>query len=370
MQTILKGVDFVSIHFRKEIKNLKPYTPGKPIEDVKREFNLDRVVKLASNENPLGYSEKVKDVLSNSLDSLSIYPDGNATILKEALADKYKVSTKEVLPSSGADEMIDLISKTLLEKNDEVIIADITFPRYMATAKMMDAKPVIVPLKDYTYDLKGMLDAITEKTKLIWLCNPNNPTGTMLTEKEILEFLDRVPSHIVVAYDEAYRDYVTRDDFLDNSIKLIDKYTNLIVMRTFSKAYGLAGLRVGYIVADKNIVENINKARGPFNVNSLAQIAAVAALEDEDFIEEVYNTNLEGKKYFYKELKKMGLSFPPSETNHIYVDVGVDANEIFEEMQKYGVIIRPMSGTFIRISIGTMEENKLCIETLKKVLKK
>ncbi len=359
----------MSIHFRKEIKDLQPYKPGKPIEDVKREFNLDKVVKLASNENPLGCSKKAKEAIMNSLDNLAIYPDGNATILKEALAKKFNVSTKEILPSSGADEMIDLISKTLLEKDDEVIMADITFPRYIATTKMMGGKPVIVPLKNYTYNLEGMLEAITEKTKLIWLCNPNNPTGTMVTKKEVLDFLDKVPENVVVAYDEAYRDYVTREDYPKNSIELMKKYPNVIIMRTLSKAYGLAGIRVGYIVANEDIVTNIDKVRGPFNVNSLGQVAAVAALEDEEFLKEVYNNNLEGKKYFYEELENMGLFFPPSEANHIFVDVKRDGNEVFKEMQKLGVIIRPMAGTFIRISIGTMEENKLCIKTLKKVLK-
>ncbi len=360
----------MSMSYRKEIRDLKPYKPGKPIEDVKREFNLDKVVKLASNENPLGCSEKAKKAIIDSLDNLSIYPDGNVTILKEALAKKYNLSTKEILPSSGADEMIDLIAKTFLEEDDEVIIADVTFPRYIATTKMMGGKPIIVPLKDYTYDLEGMLEAITEETKLIWLCNPNNPTGTMVTEKEVLEFLDKVPSNVVVAYDEAYRDYVTKEDYPENSIEFMKKYPNVIVMRTFSKAYGLAGIRVGYVVANEDIVENIDKVRGPFNVNSLGQVAAVAALEDEEFIKEVYNMNLEGKKYLYKELENMGLFFPPSETNHIFVDVEKDGNKVFEEMQKRGVIIRPMAGTFIRISIGTMEENKLCIEVLKEVLKK
>lgn len=360
----------MSISYRKAIEDLKPYVPGKPIEDVKREFNLDKVVKLASNENPLGCSPKAKKAIIDSLDNLSIYPDGNVTILKEALAKKYKVSTKEILPSSGADEMIDLIAKTFIEENDEIIIADTTFPRYIATTKMMGGNPVIVPLKDYTYDLESMLKAITDETKLIWLCNPNNPTGTMVTEKEVIEFLDKVPNNIIVAYDEAYRDYVTRDDYPKESIDLVRRYPNVIVMRTFSKAYGLAGVRVGYIVANENIIKNINKVRGPFNVNSLGQVAAVAALEDEDFIKEVYKINLEGKKYFYEELEKMGLFFPPSETNHIYVNVEKDGNKVFEEMQKRGVIIRPMAGTFIRISIGTMEENKLCIKTLKEVLKK
>mgnify|MGYP001350159558 FL=1 len=358
----------MSINCRKEIEGLKPYKPGKPIEDVKREYGLDRVVKLASNENPLGCSEKVKEKLRNSLDNLAIYPDGNATALKEALSEKLNVPTEKILTPSGSDEIIDLISKTYISPGDEVIMADITFPRYIATTKMMGGIPIIVPLKDFTYDLDGMLDKITDKTKLIWICNPNNPTGTMLTEAELIEFFDKVPENILIAYDEAYREFVTRDDYPKNSLKFVEKYPNILAMRTFSKAYGLAGIRVAYTVGAPDIIENINKVRGPFNVNSLAQIAAIEALEDQDFIKKIYEVNLEGKNYLYEEFKKLGFEFPESETNHIYVNVERDAQEIFVELQKRGVIIRPMGGTWIRVSIGTMEENKIFIEKLKEVL--
>ncbi len=183
-------------------------------------------------------------------------------------------------------------------------MADITFPRYIATTKMMGGTPVIVPLKDFTFDLDGILDKITDNTKLIWICNPNNPTGTMVTEKELMEFFDKVPENVLIAYDEAYREFVTREDYPMNSIKFTEKYPNILVMRTFSKAYGLAGIRVAYAIGDKDVIENINKVRGPFNVNTLGQIAAIAALEDEDFLEEIYNVNLEGKNYLYDEFKK------------------------------------------------------------------
>jgi len=358
----------MSINYRQEIEGLKPYKPGKPIEDVKREYGLDRVIKLASNENPLGYSKKVKEVLINSLDNLAIYPDGNATALKEALSEKLNVSTDKILIPSGSDEMIDLISKTYISPGDEVIMADITFPRYIATTKMMGGTPVIVPLKDFTFDLEGILEKITDKTKLIWICNPNNPTGTMVTEAELVKFFDKVPENVLIAYDEAYREFVTRDDYPMDSIKFVEKYPNILVMRTFSKAYGLAGIRVAYTVGTPDIIENINKVRGPFNVNSLAQIAAIAALEDQDFIKEIYNVNLEGKNYLYNEFEKLGFEFPESETNHIYVNVERDAEEIFVELQKRGVIIRPMGGTWIRVSIGTMEQNRIFIEKLKEVL--
>ncbi len=356
------------INHREEIKSLQPYKPGKPIEDVKREYGLDSVIKLASNENPLGCSEKVKEKIKEELNNLAIYPDGNATKLKEILSEFLNVSVEEILPSSGSDEMIDLIVKAYVNKGDEIIMADITFPRYIQTAEMMGGIPVIVPLKDYTFDLGGMLEKITDKTKIIWICNPNNPTGTMVKEEELVKFFDKVPENVLVVYDEAYREYATKDDYPKDSIKFIKNYPNILVMRTFSKAYGLAGIRVAYSVGNKEIIENINKVRGPFNVNSLALEAAITALEDQDFIKKSYDLNLEGKNYLYEEFDKMGFFYPPSETNHIFVNVERNGQEVFVELQKRGVIIRPMGGTFIRVSIGTMEENKIFIEKLKEVL--
>ena len=358
----------MGITFREELKDLTAYKPGKPIEDVKREYGLEKVIKLASNENPLGCSKKAIEAIKNALDNLSLYPDGNATLLKDSISKKLDISVEKITLSSGSDEVIDQISKTFINKGDEVIMADITFPRYIATTKMMGGIPKIVPLKDWTYDIDGMLSAITDKTKLIWLCNPNNPTGTMFTKDKLYNFLKNVPDDIVVVYDEAYNEYVTRDDYPRNVLSLLDKYPNLLVLRTFSKIYGLASLRVGYTLASEEITENINKIRGPFNVNTLAQAAAIAALHDEDFIKESYDLNKKGKEYLYEEFNELDLEYAPSETNHIFVNVGIDANEIFTKLQKRGMIIRPITGTWIRVSIGTMEENQLFISLLKEVL--
>lgn len=358
----------MTLIFRDELKDLQAYKPGKPIEDVKREYGLEKVVKLASNENPLGCSPKVIEAVKKAAENLAIYPDGNATLLKEALAKKIGLKTTQILPSSGSDEMVDIIAKTFINKNDEVIMADLTFPRYITTTKMMGGKPVIIPLKDWTYDLDGMKMAITNKTKLIWLCNPNNPTGTMFTEEKLLDFLKSVPENVVVVYDEAYNEYVTRNDYPKNSIKLLEEYPNLIILRTFSKIYGLAALRIGYALASEEIIHNMNKIRGPFNVNKLAQVAALAALEDEDFIKKSYELNKQGKEYLYKEFKNLGLEYAPSETNHIFVNVKRDANEVFIELQKKGMIIRPIKDTWVRITIGTLEQNKLLIKLLKEVI--
>jgi len=360
----------LSVIFREELKNLTAYKPGKPIGDVQREYGLDEVIKLASNENPLGCSPRVIEAIKKAVDNLALYPDGNSTLLKEALANKLGLKENQILPSSGSDEMVDLISKTFVNKGDEIIMADITFPRYIDTTRMMGGTPVIVPLKDWTYDLNGMFNAITNKTKIIWLCNPNNPTGTMFTEERLLNFLNNVSKDIIVVYDEAYNEYVTREDYPRDSISLLDKYPNLIVMRTFSKIYGLASLRIGYTMASEEIIHNINKVRGPFNVNTLAQAGALAALEDEDFVKKSYDLNKAGKEYLYNEFKKLNLDFPISETNHIFVNVEKDANEVFIELQKRGMIIRPILGTWIRVSIGTKEQNETFIELLKEVLNK
>ncbi|KPU26525.1 histidinol-phosphate aminotransferase [Caloranaerobacter sp. TR13] len=358
----------MTLTFRDELKDLQAYKPGKPIEDVKREYGLEKVVKLASNENPLGCSPKAIEAVKKAAENLALYPDGNATLLKETLAEKIGLKTTQILPSSGSDEMVDIIAKTFINKNDEVIMADLTFPRYITTTKMMGGKPVIVPLKDWTYDLDGMKKAITNKTKLIWLCNPNNPTGTMFTEEKLLDFLKSVPNNVVVVYDEAYNEYVTRDDYPRNSIKLLEEYPNLIVLRTFSKIYGLAALRIGYALASEEIIHNMNKIRGPFNVNKLAQVAALAALEDEDFIKKSYELNKQGKEYLYKEFENLGLEYAPSETNHIFVNVKRDTNEVFIELQKKGMIIRPIKDTWVRITIGTPEQNELLIKLLKEVI--
>lgn len=358
------------IKFRSEIADIVPYKPGRPIADVQKEYNLSEVVKLASNENPLGCSPKCIEAIEDSLRSLAIYPDGNCTELKEIISNKFNVSTENIGVSSGSDEMIDILSKVFIDHGDEIVMSDVTFIRYNDTTKIMGGKPVVVPLKDWKYDLESMLNAITDKTKLIWLCNPNNPTGTIFSDSELSSFLERVPRDIVVVYDEAYSEYAESDDYPKNSLKYLDEYDNLIVMKTFSKAYGLAALRVGYSFASSAIIESIDRVRGPFNVNSLAQSAAIAALKDEEFLNKVHRLNSEGKHYIYGEFKKMGVEYVPSEANHIFFTVNRNSNEIFVEMQKLGVIIRPILEDWLRVSIGTPDQNRAFIEALKSVLQK
>lgn len=359
----------MTIKCRDEIKDLSPYMPGKPIEDVKAEYNISEVIKLASNENPLGCSPDAIETI-RSTTSLELYPDGNCTALKKELSSRLNLSCEEIILSNGSDEMIDMLAKTFLNKNDEVIMSAVTFPRYFTVTQMMGAKSVIIPLKDWTFDLDGMFGAVNDKTKLIWLCNPNNPTGTMFTEKELLRFLDSIPKNIIVVYDEAYNEYVTRDDYPRNTENLLKYYPNLIIMRTFSKIYGLAALRVGYTLANNNIIESIEKIRCAFNVNSIAQNAALAALKDDEFVKKSYDMNIEGKKYLYEQFDKLGFEYAKTETNHIFVNVEIDAQIVFDELQKKGMIIRPFMDSYIRVTIGTHEQNEIFIKKLKEVLNK
>jgi histidinol-phosphate aminotransferase len=360
----------MKLPFRRTLEGITAYKPGKPIEDVQREYGLKRVDKLASNENPLNCSPLAIEAVREAAANLSIYPDGNATGLKKAIAGFYGVKETEIMPTSGSDEMLSMLAETFLNPGDETIMADITFTSYIIAAKMVDAKVVIVPLKNFKHDLDGMAEAITDKTKLIWLCNPNNPTGTMFTEDELTAFMSKVPENIVVVYDEAYVEYVTSPQYPKDSYKLYQKYPNMIVMRTFSKIYGLAGLRVGYSFADQEIIQNVNKIRKAFNVNRIAQVAAIAALKDQEFVKKTFAVNKEGKEYYYKCFEEMGIEYVPTQANYIFLNVKRDCNEVFVELQKLGTIIRPVKGEFIRISIGTMEQNERCIANLKKVLNK
>lgn len=354
---------------RKEIESIIPYQPGKPISDVQREFGLTTIYKLASNENPFGTSEKVKEAIKDYVDGgVNIYPDGNATTLRETLAAFTGRDFNEIIASSGADEMIELIARAYLNPGDEVVTSQWTFSRYTDASTIMGAKLHLVPTKEYAIDLGGLLEKINERTRLVWVCNPNNPTGSMIAEKDLLAFFDRIPKDTLIVYDEAYREYVTDPAYPQNSQNFIDTYPNVIVMRTLSKIYGLAGLRCGFCIAQPDIIENINRVRPPFNVNVLAQTAGVVALEDQDFVAKVKANNTEQMAWIYEQLHAMNLKTYPSQANFILFETDKSSSEVFNEMQKRGVIVRPMPGKLIRVSIGLPEENQAFIEQLKSVL--
>ena len=350
-----------------DIASLSPYVPGKPIEELQRELGLARVIKLASNENPLGSSPKALAALSGGISSLHRYPDGGAFRLRESLADCWKVTPDQVILGNGSDEILGLLARTFLAPGDEAIMADPTFVIYKMEVTAAHGKPVIVPLKQWRHDLQAMAGAITDRTRLLFVCNPNNPTGTMVSAAEVELLLSRVPAHVVVVFDEAYFEYVRSEQFPD-SMSHVKQGRNVIVLRTFSKIYGLAGLRIGYGVATAEITNFLNRIRPPFNANSLAQRAALAALGDDEHVAQSRMANEAGLGQMVKGLTELGLVPVPSEANFVYVDIGRDGRAVFEALLREGVIVRHIEGRMIRVTIGLEEENREFLAALKRVI--
>lgn len=356
---------------RAEVLDLGVYKAGKPIDEVKRELGLEEVIKLASNENPLGCSPKVKEALNDIINETHMYPDASNFELKEAISKKLGVSPEQVFCGTGSDSLIRVICNTFINPGDESIMAEITFPRYEASVKLMGGKVISIPMKDNGLDIEAMVDAITERTKIIWFCNPNNPTGTIFTKQDLDKVLGKIPPNVVIIMDEAYIEYVTDKDF-PNSLELLPKYPNMVVLRTFSKAYGLASLRCGYGVVHKELGEYFNRIIGPFDVNLFAQKAAIAALEDEAFLNLVFETNLKGREYLYEELDKMKLPYAKTNANFIMMNTLVDDKVVFDRLLKAGIIVRPghllgMPG-WMRVTIGTEVQNHKFIKALKEIL--
>lgn len=357
---------------KKNILNIKPYEPGKPIEELKRELNISRIIKMASNENPLGPSKKAVNAMKKAIASVNRYPDGSCYYLKEALRKNLNVSAQDLIIGNGSNEIIELALRTFVKAGEEVIMSEPSFLIYNIACRVVDALPVIVPLKDFKADLAGIRDSITDRTKLIFIDNPNNPTGKSVGEAEVEKFLERLPDSVIVVFDEAYNEFVERRDFPD-TIRYIGR-KNIIVLRTFSKAHGLSGLRIGYGISAPDIIQYMNRTRQPFNVNSIAQIAAIASLEDKEHIARSQLLVSEGKQFLYRNLGLMGLDYVRSDTNFILIDVKKSGREVFEEMLKKGVIVRDMDAyklyNYIRVTIGTMAENRRFIKALKEVLTK
>ncbi len=360
------------VKHRKTVEALEPYRPGKPISEVKRELGLTDVIKLASNENPLGCSPKAVEAIIKWTQEASIYPDGNCTELKNALAERFNLEPGQFLFGAGSDQILEIITQTYVNPGDTTITCWPSFSRYEAVTRIMDGKMIKVPLtQDYRFDLDGILNSITDNTRIIWICNPNNPTGTFITAEEQKAFLEKVPKDVLVVLDEAYYEYAHGGDYPE-SVELLKQHHNVIILRTFSKAYGLAGLRIGYAISNKEIIELLNRVRGPFNVNAAAQAAALASLDDQDFVQMSVQTNQTGKQYLYQAFEEMGLEYIPTHTNFIMVNVEKNSLEVFRALLQKGVIIR--SGdifdmdNWIRVTIGTPEQNKRFIKALKEVL--
>jgi histidinol-phosphate aminotransferase len=357
----------MSLKVHPDIASLSPYVPGKPIEELQRELGLARVIKLASNENPMGPSPKALAALSEGTATLHRYPDGGAFRLREALADRWKVTPDQVILGNGSDEILGLLARTFLSPGDEAVMADQTFVIYKMEVTAAHGKPITVPLKQWRHDLQAMADAITDRTRLLFLCNPNNPTGTMVSADEVEHLLARVPAHVVVVFDEAYFEYVRSQQFPD-SMAYVKQGRNVIVLRTFSKIYGLAGLRIGYGVATEEITNFLNRVRPPFNANSLAQRAALAALGDDEHVARSRAANAVGMEQMVKGLAALGLTPIPSEANFVYVDVGRDGRTLFEAMLRGGIIVRHIEGAMVRVTIGLEEENREFLAALKRVI--
>ncbi len=350
------------------IKTLTPYVPGKPIDELERELGITGSIKLASNENPLGPSPKAIAAIKRTLEGLNRYPDGSGFHLCQALAKKYGVEPGRIILGNGSNELIELLVRTFVQAGDEVISAAPSFVVYPMITQAAGGANVVVPCRDYRHDLDAMAERITQHTKIVFIANPNNPTGTMNTKDEMERFMSRVPDHVIVAVDEAYCEYVTHAEYPD-SLDILKEGGNVVVLRTFSKIYGLAGLRIGYAITTTEIAELLNKVRQPFNTNALAQIGAVAALADRKHVEKSIANNNEGRQFLHQSFGRLGISYIPTETNFIFFETALDGRELYTALLKQGVIIRPMGGKKLRVTIGLPEENKRFVDELEKIVK-
>lgn len=353
------------------ILNLKPYKPGKPLEELEREYGISNSIKLASNENPLGPSPKALQAIQGGLSNLHRYPDGGGYLLKRKISQKFGVDSGNVVIGNGSDEIIGMLARAFLRPGDEAVLPQPTFLMYGIMVRSSGADPIYVPLKKRSLDLVGIKEKITPKTRMIFICNPNNPTGTVISGNDFQGFLSSIPADLIVVVDEAYIEFV-RDPKCISGIKFLNSNQGLVTLRTFSKAYGLAGLRIGFAIMPQEITDVIDRVRQPFNVNSLAQIGALTALDDEDFLKQSLRLVHDGLDFLYGALDEMGVEYFPTQANFVLIDVQKNADAVFEDMLKLGVIVRSMVAygfpEFIRINVGLPEENARFIKALEKVL--
>lgn len=347
-----------------QLKQLRPYVPGKSAAAIKEEYGLDDIIKLASNENPYGASPKAHEVFGE-FDAFNLYPDGAAKKLKQGLADFLEVQPNQLLIGAGADEVIQMLSRAILKTGDRIVQGSPTFIQYAHHATIEDAQVVSVPLKDGAYDLEALAKKIDEKTKIVWICNPNNPTGTYVSHSQLEAFLASVPKTVLVAVDEAYVEYVAAADFPD-ALALLSKYPNLFILRTFSKIYGLASFRVGYGIGSPALVQELEVARLPFNTTAVSQKVAAAALKDQAFVADCHNKNRVGMAAYESFFASKNVPFYPSETNFIFATLP-DAQKIASTLESKGLIIRPFPEG-IRITIGTEEQNEQLLAALSEIL--
>lgn len=366
------SIDFAALA-NPGVRNLHPYVPGKPISELERELGLTDIVKLASNENPLGISAKAKAAIEAELKDVTLYPDANGFYLKDAIAKKYGLSLAQLTLGNGSNDVLDLVVRAYVSAGEEVVCSQYCFVAFNISAQAQGAAIRVVPAKaDFGHDLEAMAAAITDKTKLVYVVNPNNPTGNTLREPELKAFLAKVPANVLVIYDEAYFEYADGADGYPNAFAWLNDHPNLIVLRTFSKAYGLAALRLGFSVSHPDCAGYINRVRPPFNVNSLAMAAGIACLADDDYIRRSVANNSAGMAQITAALAALKLTFIPSLANFVTFDCGRDAGPVNQALLREGVIVRPLANyglkNHLRVSIGTERENARFIEALTKVL--
>lgn len=354
---------------REEIRDLPFYVPGKPIDEVKREFGLKEVIKLASNENPWGPSPRAILAMQEAVKDIQRYPDASAFALKSAMANSFELSPAYFLLGNGSEEIVQMVAKAFFRPGDEILMGIPSFPRYETVSRLMGAIPIEVPLEEGYYPLQGILSRITDRTRAIFICNPNNPTGTMLSEQELRDFVGRVPQHVLLIFDEAYFEFA-KQPFSGRT--LIQEDYPILVLRTFSKAYGLAGIRLGYAIAHPDLIDALNRVREPFNANAAALAGALAAWEDRDYLEEIVAKNERERKYLMAEFLRCGARIYPSETNFIFAFFENKGTNLNLKLLERGIIVRPGAAfgypEALRISIGAHEENEKLITALEEIL--
>ncbi len=350
------------------ISSIRPYVPGKPVEEVEREFGITGSIKLASNENPMGPSPLALSVIEQASPGLNRYPDSGGFYLTKKLSEMHGIGEDQIILGNGSNEILNVIAYTYLTDRDSAVMAVPSFIIYPLATQSVGARAVQVPLTEFRHDLGRMAKAITKDTKVVFIANPNNPTGTINTGDEFAEFMDQVPDDVLVVVDEAYFEYVKDPDYPD-SMKYLQEGKDMIILRTFSKIYGLAGLRIGYGISKKEIIFELNKVRAPFNTNSIAQVAAMKALDDKEHVVRSVKMNEEGRSFLYEHLTELGIDFVPTEANFIYIVLkDISSKELFDKLLAKGIIVRPMGEDTIRVTIGLPDENKKFIDGMREVI--
>lgn len=353
------------------IRELQPYQPGKPVEELERELGLRNIIKLASNENPLGASAKVVDKLQSVMSNLSRYPDGSAYLLKNRLSEFLSIPSNQITIGNGSNDVLELLARVYLSPDNESIVSQHSFVVYPLVTLTIGATLTVIPALNFEQNLEATLDAISEKTRMVFIANPNNPTGTWVKRGDLIQFLDNVPEDVLVVLDEAYFEYVQEAEYPDG-ISLSSSYPNLVITRTFSKAYGLAALRIGYCVSHPDIADLMNRVRQPFNVNAMSLVAGLVALDDQEHVRKAVELNASGMKYLESACDRLGLGYIPSVANFLTIDFGRDALPIYDALLHEGVIVRPVGvyelPNHLRVTVGTAEENSRFVAALEKVL--